>query len=79
MASNAVVSTLYSGLGLEEQGLSVFGLSHRQLRGFRNLLLVVISHFSSGVQSQVLVRKGQSGLGKGDGVAWTAQNVPQSQ
>lgn len=40
------------------------------LKGFGNLLLVMISHLSSIAVSQVLVRKHQSGNGEGDDVAY---------
>lgn len=68
-----MVSTIYtrSGLGGPRlwDCLQYFGLSYWQLRGFGNLFPVMVSHFSSLVLSQVLVRKGQSGLGEGDDVA----------
>lgn len=66
------ICTTYLGLGLSWArvwAVSVLGLSYRYLWRFGKLFLVTISHFSSLVRSQSLVRKCQSGLGEGDHVA----------
>lgn len=73
MTSNAVVSTMYLMPGLGGAGLRgcshCFPLSHRQLWTCGSLFPVMISPFSSLALSPVLVRSGQYGSGKGDGVA----------